>query len=161
MGVVGLMAALLGAGCTKTTLSVPSNGTNQVSTVSVPDVQLMCGVAKSAAYLGTSVWLYGLPPGLAGHPQDREAFETARTSIKALIAAGSFTSGDLSAALQALPIKELQGESGTIVVGEAVILWDTYGRQLANLDKTRVFETYLLPVATALCQGLDMALPKP
>jgi hypothetical protein len=75
-----------------------------------------------------------------------------------LIAAGNFSAADLTAALQALPVKELQGGEGTLIVGEAVILWDQYGRQLASLDKAQVFQTYILPVAKAIYEGLDMAL---
>jgi hypothetical protein len=43
-------------------------------------------------------------------------------------------------------------------VGEAVTLWDDYGRLLAKLDKHQVFESFVLPVAKAISRGLDMAL---
>ena len=57
----------------------------------VPDVLQMQTVAKSAAFLGTTIYLNGLPPGIPGHPQDRPQFELARTSLRTLIAAGSFS----------------------------------------------------------------------
>src|ERR1044071_557823 len=142
-------------GCVRMPVVQP-NGV--IVTNTVPDVQQMTAIAKSAAYLGTSVYLNGLPPRLAGHPGDRPAFVTARSSLGALIAAGNFSAADLTAALQALPVKELQGGEGTLIVGEAVILWDQYGRQLASLDKAQVFQTYILPVAKAIYEGLDMAL---
>lgn len=150
--------ATFSMGC-KTVVTTDASGVS--STNKVPDevaITLATGAARSAAYLGTKIYLEGLPPRLAGHPNDRQAFETARTSVKALIAAGIFTSADLSAALQGLPIKELQGSEGTLIVGEAVMLWDTYGRLLANLDKAQAFKTFVLPFAQAVADGLDMAL---
>jgi len=164
------MALLLGAvlaasvpvtGC-KTVVSTDPTG--KTVTNRVPDqvaITIAAGAAKSAAYLGTKIYLEGLPPRLAGHPQDRDKFETARSSVKSLIAAGSFSSADLTAALQGLPIKELQGSEGTLIVGQAVILWDTYGRLLANLDKAQAFQAFVLPFAQAIADGLDLALGPP
>jgi hypothetical protein len=150
--------AVASIGC-KTVVTTDANGIS--STNKVPDqvaIAIATGAAKSAAYLGTKIYLEGIPPRLAGHPNDRPAFETARASVKTLIAAGTFSSGDLSSALQGLPIKELQGGKGTLIVGEAVTLWDTYGRLLASLDKAQAFQEFVLPFAQAIADGLDLAL---
>jgi hypothetical protein len=120
----------------------------------VPDVKLMCSVAQTAAYTGSSIYLLS-------HPQDRPKFELARNSLQALIAAGTFSAEDLTRALQSLPIKQLEGEKGILIVGTAVSLWDAYGQQLVELDKAQVFETYILPVAIAIKAGLDSALAIP
>jgi len=154
------LCLMLTPACTSVT---STNSTGGTVTNKVPNVALMVSLAKSAGYLGTSVYLNGLGDGkqVPAHPQARPQFETARTSLRALIAAGTFSASDLTAALQALPIKELQGDEGTLIVGEAVILWDSYGVQLADLDKAKVFATYILPVAQALLDGLDMALGPP
>jgi hypothetical protein len=141
--------------------SVDDTGKTNVVTSTVPDaamVQVVATTAKSAAYLGTKIYLEGLPPRLPAHPEAREQFELARTSLRGLIALGSFSAGDLTTALQTLPIQELKGENGTLLVGEAIVLWDTYGRQLASLDKAQVFEGYIKPVSQAILDGLDMAL---
>ncbi len=153
-----LSLSLFNTGCMH--LASTTNPSTGVVTpgASVPNVPLMCSTAKSAAYLGTLIYLNGLPPNLKGHPQDRAAFVTARNSLAALIAAGTFSSADLVTALQGLPVQELKGDGGTLIVGEAVILWDQYGQQLASLDKAQVFTTYILPVAKAIRDGLDMAL---
>jgi hypothetical protein len=156
-----LACAVLAMGSTgcKTVTTTDAAGvttTNRVADQAV--IALAAGTAKSAAYLGTKIYLEGLPPKLAGHPNDRAAFETARASVKALIAAGSFSPSDLTTALQNLPIKELQGESGTLIVGEAVVLWDSYGRMLASLDKAQAFQQFVLPFAQAVAEGLDLAL---
>jgi hypothetical protein len=169
MNKIGKVLALLlagavlaiGSGC-KTVVSTDANGIT--STNKVPDqvaIDLSVGVARSAAYLGTKIYLEGLPPGLPGHPNDRQAFELARTSVKGLIAAGTFSSTDLTAALQGLPLKELKGDSGTLIVGEAVVLWDQYGKMLADLDKAQAFKTFVLPFAQAIADGLDLALGPP
>lgn len=145
-------------GC-KTVVSTDANGVT--STNKVPDqvaIATATGIVQSAAYLGTTIYLQGIPPNVPAHPNDRQAFETARTSVKALIAAGTFTSADLTAALQALPIKELQGGNGTLIVGEAVTIWDSYGRLLTSLDKAQAFQQFILPFAQAVANGLDQAL---
>jgi hypothetical protein len=154
------MAATLVACRTATVVTAGPTGAPVTNTVTVPDVATMTKIAKSATYLGTSVYLNGLgdKTRVPAHPDARPQFELARTSVKALIAAGTFSAADLTAALQSLPVKELQGGDGTLIVGEAVILWDDYGQELAKLDQTKVFATYILPVATAIAEGLDMAL---
>ena len=157
----GAVLAMASTGC-KTVVSTDSSGV--ASTNRVPDqmaIDLAAGAARSAAYLGTKIYLEGIPPRLAGHPNDRQAFETARASVKTLIAAGTFSSSDLTTALQGLPIKELQGGEGTLIVGEAVVLWDQYGRLLANLDKAQAFKSFVLPFAQAIADGLDLALGPP
>lgn len=157
MGLMGLMGILALCGCTTVSTTAPDGSTNIVS---VPDVRQLRVVAKSAAYLGTVIWLEGLgdQTRVPAHPQDRDKFEMARDALKVLIAGGTFSGEDLKAALQTLPVKELQGGNGSLVVGEAVILWDQYGRQLVGLDKAQVFATYLLPVAQAIEEGLSLGL---
>ncbi len=131
---------LLLAGCTTTP-------TGQ----QVPDVATMQVVARSATYVGTRLWL-------EANPQDRVKFEAARLGLRALIAAGSFDAQQLTAVLSQLPVKELRGDLGTVVIDTAVVLWDQYGRQLASLDKQQVFNTYVLPVAQSILAGLDLAM---
>lgn len=154
---IGALGVLPGC-ATKQFSVVGPNGATNIVTKSVPDVAQMCTVAKSASYLGLEVWIRGIPPTLPAHPQDLQKCITVRNSLKALIAAGTFSAGDLTSALQSLPINELKGDQGSLIVGEAVILWDQYGQQLASLDKAQVFDTYLLPVAQAILDGLNMAL---
>jgi len=160
--VVAIAAAVIftGTGCRTVTSTDPIYGTNVVTRV--PDVALMCTTAQSAAYLGSVIYLNGLgSKNFPAHPEARPQFELARTSLRALIAGGSFDGAQLTAALQGLPIQELQGAQGSLIVGEAVILWDQYGQQLARLDKAQIFATYVLPVAKSILDGLDMALGPP
>jgi hypothetical protein len=155
-----VLLLVLASGCKTATYSSINPVTGQTNTITqkVPDVAQMQTIAKSAAYIGTQVWLNGLPPSVPGHPADRTKFLLVRNSLQTLIAAGNFNATALTAALQSLPVTQLQGPSGTLIVGEAVILWDQYGQQLASLDKAQVFNTYVLPVAQSILDGLNMAL---
>ena len=144
IGIIGLAALLAGiTGCSTTP-------TGQ----KVPDVKAMSAVAQSAAAIGSMVWL-------EHNPGDRATFEQVRTGLRILIASGTFQASDLTTLLRQLPIKELKGDSGTLIVGTAVTLWDVYGRQLTDLDKAQVFATYVLPVAQAILAGLDQGMGGP
>ena len=120
----------------------------------VPDVALMSSIAQDASYFGTTFYLQA-------KPEARPMFVLARDSLAGLIAAGQFSPADLTACLQKLPVRSLQGERGMIIVSAAVTLWDAYGRQLATLDQDKVFDTYVLPVAQSILAGLDLALAPP
>jgi hypothetical protein len=117
----------------------------------VPDAALMKATAQEAALIGTTLYL-------KDHPEQRPTFVTVRASVKALLDAGNFDAAALTASLQALPIKELQGNDGILIVGAAVTLWDAYGKQLAALDKNQVGVLYVLPVIQGVYDGLNAAL---
>lgn len=128
------------AGCTTT-----STGQKVVDPV------LLQAIAQSAAATGASFWLQD-------HANDREQFDMARKSLRALIATGNGSAADLQAALQSLPIKQLQGQKGVIIVSSAVTVLTIAGKELAKLDKGQVYSLYVLPVAQGLLDGLDQAL---
>lgn len=123
-----------------------------------PNVGIMQAAAKSAVFEGTTIWLNGLGTLLPPHPADRDKFVIARDSLAALIAAGTFDQTNLTTILKGLPISQFQGTAGTLIVGEIVILWDQYGQQLLALDKSKVFNVYVLPVAQSILEGLNLAL---
>ena len=108
-------------------------------------------VAEDAAAIGGSTFLQA-------NPQYRPAFQLARTSLKALLAAGNGTPADLKAALDSLPIAQLKGNQGAVIVSSAVTLIDIAGRQLQAADKQQVWASYVQPIATGLLAGLDQAL---
>lgn len=139
-----LLAALLCfAGCTTTP-------TGQ----SVPDPIVLRTVSQEAAALGGQFWL-------VSHPENRNEFELARASLAALIATGNGTPADLQKALAGLPIKQLEGSQGAVLISGAVVLLDAAGRQLIKLDSAQVWSAYVEPVAQGLLAGLDMALATP
>lgn len=147
-----LLAVLAFApGCTSVR-TVGADGT--AVTNSVPDPTILRITAQEAAALGGQFWL-------AEHPENRPEFELARTSLAALIATGNGTPADLQAALAQLPIKQLEGSSGAVIISGAVVLLDAAGRQLVKLDSKQVWSAYVEPVAQGLLAGLDQALATP
>lgn len=112
-----------------------------------PDPAVLRVVAMEAAAVGSQMWL-------ANNPDDREKFELARTSLRALIATGNGTPADLRAALISLPIDQLKGQNGAVIITSAVILLDSAGQQITARDSKGIWANYVLPVA----QGLDMGL---
>lgn len=136
-------AALFATGCTTT-----QTGSKTV------DPAILRLVAQEAAAVGSTVWLQG-------HPNDREAFTLARTSLRALIATGTGSPADLQAALASLPISQLQGSGGAVIVSGAVVLLDAAGRQLTALDSKQIWSGYVLPVAQGLEAGLSQGLGAP
>lgn len=112
-------------------------------------------VLTTIAYEATAV---GAPIYLKAHPEQREAFVMAQKSLRALLAVGQGSQEDLAAALKALPIKQLQGDQGAVIVSGAIVLLDTAGRQLAARDQAHVWENWVRPVGAGVLQGLDQVL---
>lgn len=137
------IALILSPGCTTT----PTGQT-------IPDPEVLQVTAQEAAAIGTQLWL-------GTHPNDRAQFELARTSLSALIATGKGSAADLQAALSNLPIKQLSGTNGSVIVTTAAILISKGGQQLAKLDTAGVWNNYVEPVAQGLLDGLNQALGTP
>jgi hypothetical protein len=130
-----LLACLSLVGCS----TVPSDKTAQLA-----------GLAEVAAFSGTAYYL-------ADHPDKAPIFEAAKQALDGLIADGNSDPIAFQKALANLPVKELKGDKGVIVVGAAIILWDTYAGQITKLDQAKK----VLPVIVAVRDGLARALGKP
>lgn len=115
------------------------------------DPIVLTAVSQEAAAVGASLWL-------SSHPQDRAQFELARTSLAALVALGNGSPADLQVALSGLPIAQLKGTQGSVIVSGAVVLLDTAGRELAKVDSSKIYDDFVKPVAQGLIAGLDQAL---
>jgi hypothetical protein len=135
ISIILLLACLSLVGCS----TVPPNQTAQLA-----------GIAEVAAFTGTAYYL-------ADHPEKAPLFEAAKQALDGLINDGNSDPAAFSKALSALPIKELKGDKGVIVVGAAVILWDTYASQVTTLDQKQK----VMPVVIAVRNGLARALVKP
>jgi hypothetical protein len=145
---LALGAMLMTSGCTTVTRQL-ANGTTVTN--SVPDPLVLRVASQEAASVGTTIYLQQ-------RPQDKPQFLTARTSLRALVAAGSGSVADLQAALAGLPIKQLQGSNGVVLVDSAVTLIDAAGRELAKLDSKQIWSNYVQPIAQGILDGLDQAL---
>ena len=131
-------------------LAMPACTTTPTGQSTVDPVVLQA-ISHEAAAVGATL-------DLAARPQDRGPMQLAQTSLKALIAAGSGNPADLQAALSSLPIAQLKGTQGAVIVAGAVTIIDAAGKQLATMDKAQVYNSYVLPVAKGVLAGLDQAL---
>ncbi len=110
-------------------------------------IQRVSTIAELAAFTGTEYWL-------KDHPQDRPYFALSLAALDSLLKDRNYDPQALSEALASLPIKQLQGEQGTLIVSAATILYDAYAAEAVNLDKA----IYIAPVIAAIRNGLFRAL---
>lgn len=107
----------------------------------------LAAIAGVAAYTGTAYYLND-------HPDKRPIFEASKQMLDGLINAGNSDPIAFQKALANLPIKELKGNKGAIMVGAAVILWDSYAARATALDKSQ----QVIPVIVAVRDGIARAL---
>ncbi len=110
-------------------------------------IQRLSTVAELAAFTGTQYWL-------GGHPQDRPYFALSLAALDSLLKDRNYDPQALTAALSSLPVKQLQGDKGALIVSAATILYDGYASEVVNLDKA----IYIAPVIAAIRNGLFRAL---
>ena len=92
---------------------------------------------------------------LANHPEDAPRFALAVGALNLLLADGQFSAADLQAALATLPVNELKGDTGTLIIDAAVVVY-----QLATGGKSPIESApYVVAAATGIRDGLKAALP--
>lgn len=124
--------------------SVPADG-------SAPrDTKRLEAIAKLAAFDGTVIYL-------KKHPESRATFELAHAELTKFVDdnGGQLSLGALLNVMDELPVKQLQGEYGAVIVGSAIILFDEFVG-----DKVEVDSAQLRPVAVAIRDGIGMGLGK-
>lgn len=84
-----------------------------------PNWQAMGPLFETAAYTGTRVYLNQ-------NPSKSPIFKSTVGLLDALVKDPEVNAAKFATALQGLPIKELQDPTATIIIGSAVILWDSY-----------------------------------
>lgn len=118
------------------------------STFESPDqVTQMVAASKVAAYTATAIYL-------SDHPDDRAKFESATNSLNLLLANQEFDPIALHQVLLTLPIDELDDPKAHIAIGSAMILWETYGSGVTNLDGL----TRVAPVIGGIRDGISRGL---
>lgn len=109
----------------------------------------MATLAELAAYTGSSV-------DLTAHPDHKVYYEASLAALDGLLQSANYDPTAFARALQQLPVKELRGDTGAIVVNSAVILWHEYAAEVVNLDTTQ----YVRPVIVSVRNGLARSLGK-
>ena len=134
------------------TLTILFTGCTTTSTgQKVVDPTVLQAIAQSAASTGSYIYLQS-------NPQDRDKFVIAQKALQALIASGSGNVAQLQSALSTLPIKQLQGTQGAVIVANAVTLINIASKELTKLDTNQVASVYVLPIAQGLLDGLTQTL---
>jgi hypothetical protein len=110
-------------------------------------IQRLSTIAELAAFTGSQYWLHD-------HPQDRQYFAVSLAALDSLLKDRNYDPQALTAALSSLPVRQLQGDKGALIVSAATILYDGYASEVVNLDKA----TYIAPVIAAIRNGLFRAL---
>ena len=103
---------------------------------------------SAAAYAGASV-------RLSSHPDDAPRFALAVAALDLLIADGHFDPVSLHTALSTLPVDALHGDTGTIIIDAAVVLFQTITGGKTPLEQA----PYVQAAAKGCRNGLAMALP--
>lgn len=106
-------------------------------------VERVAAIAELAAYTGTAVWI-------VDHPADRIKFKAASDAL----AASSGDTAALQRVLASLPVKELKGEKGAIIIGAAIILYETEIKRLTHVDQSSLAGA----VSKSVKAGIDRAL---
>ena len=113
--------------------------------VTPTSLETMC---RTAAFAGASV-------RLSAHPDDAPRFALAVAALDLLIADGHFDPVSLHTALSTLPVDALHGDTGTIIIGAAVVLFTTITGGQTPLEQA----PYVQAAARGIRTGLAMALP--
>lgn len=129
------MVALL-AGC-----ATAPNGTKTI------DAQRVGRIAGRAAYVGGVIYL-------KSKPEDRGRFEMAVTALKVLEASDNPDASAMAAALKGLPISELKGDDGWLIVQAACAVWDLVLSERVPIEQPALVKV----VAPQVRMGLERAL---
>lgn len=141
---------LCGSGCN--TVKPPAGpGTgDQVQTSPQPDatkIRRVATIARLAAFDGAMITI-------DSRPGDRAYFVASKSALDGLLRDQNYDPIAFREAIQKLPIKELKGPAGSILVNTAVEVFDELETETVSLDRS----VWLLPVITAVRDGFAKAL---
>lgn len=147
------LACLL-IGCKSVPQVSTVNGVSVTNFVNVPDSERISKIAGNAAQVGSFAYL-------RAKPGDRVYFVLANENLKSLINSSNYDAGALSSALSSLPIKELKGEQGAIVVMTAqMIVEDALDSAKDVVTKRELVAAVLFKVQAGIQRALDATAPR-
>jgi hypothetical protein len=109
-------------------------------------------VAEIAAYTGAGFWL-------VEHPTERDKVQLAITALDALSSTNGFNGAALQQALSTLPLKELKSEKGSLLVGAAVLLYETEFSRMTPIEQGPLVAIVSARVKSGLQRALDQTAP--
>jgi hypothetical protein len=151
---VAVTAAAGFTGCvTKAVVTTSANGASITNFVRVPDVARISRLAGGAAQLGSQAWL-------AKNPNDRRYFVIANESLKGLVDSQNYDPAAFAQALSVLPMKELQGPEGSIIISGALLVWDEALASSTGLNRIELVAATLKKVQEGIQKTLDATAPR-
>lgn len=109
----------------------------------------LANIAELAAYTGTALWL-------VDHPADAPKFQAAAVAL------GGLGAGDpvaLQQILSTLPLKELKGEKGAIIIGAAILLYESELPHLTPIDQASLAAVVARRVQSGINRALAITRP--
>lgn len=107
-----------------------------------------------AAALAKSAVVMGVGYDLQANPEHRVAYEVAEQSLNMLLKNGNYDAAKLAAALQSLPVKELKGTQGALIISGAVSVFELATSTFFDPSSSQA----VFAVGTAVRDGLATAL---
>lgn len=133
------LALILVTGCTLFRGSAP------------PDRAARLGiVVETAVFTGTQL-------ALAKHPELRPQFTDALAGLDSVTSTNGINVAQLQAALSRLPVKELRGDTGALLITSAITVYEATLAQGTQVNQ----DSYAAVVAKAVSSGLHRALVQP
>jgi len=116
------------------------------------NVARIASIANTAAYMGSALWL-------VDHPSDRPTFLLVKATLDGLIQDGQYDPLLFRDALAKLPVKELKGEKGAILIDASVLIFDLAFQEYATTDQATWLKPIMVAVRDGLQRGLDRVPP--
>jgi len=122
-------------------------GTGCATTDQATRAARLQGMVEMAAYSGAAFHL-------VDHPEDFPRFELAGQTLNLLIRDGQFDVIKFRRALAGLPVRELKGEKGSILIEAGVVFFDALSRETVEVER----RAYLKAVMVGMRDGLQRAV---
>ena len=103
--------------------------------------------AELAAYTGAGL-------DLSSRPANAVHYRVASEALKAALLDPAFSPSTLAATLAKLPVKELRGAKGALLVQPLIVVWQDLSSGALAVDSSTIART----VAAAVVRGFDSAL---
>lgn len=111
-------------------------------------IALASTIAYEATFVGTAI-------DLKSHPERRAAYELSAAFLDSWLIANANTQADLAVALQKLPIKEFQSDTGALIVSGIVTVYSLAKDTFIDIANT---PPWIAGVGGAISRGLHGAL---
>lgn len=96
---------------------------------------------------------------LKANPEYAVYFDTTVTALDQLLLKETVSYDDLDAALKKLPVKELQGAEGSLIIRDAVDIYDALLRETLRLKDGTRLRAFAEAIRDGILAGISLAQP--